>query len=300
MKLFYYKGKISNFGDDINPWLWNRLIPEVISDESDGHLLLGIGSILYDRFPQDQIKVVLGSGYGGYTGKPVIDHRWNFYFVRGPRTAAALGLDRSLAITDAAILLRTQVELLAPATKRHAVSFMPHFESASTGGWSKVCEEAGVHYIDPRGDPVAILDELRASERLVTEAMHGAIIADALRVPWIPILPSNTTHRFKWLDWCDSVEVSYAPSELGTSSTIETMHSRGLISYHPGGRLKAGIKVAAVGADYLFRKRAVRRLKQVSGLDPVLSRDSVIEARTLAAVEKLEQLKADYARTQRG
>ena len=43
--------------------------------------------------------------------------------------------------------------------------------------------------------------------------MHGAIVADALRVPWIPARLYGHFMEFKWRDWTESIEV---PLELAS------------------------------------------------------------------------------------
>ena len=45
MKLFYYRAKEGNFGDDLNGWLWEELAPGRWSDEADT-LFCGIGTII--------------------------------------------------------------------------------------------------------------------------------------------------------------------------------------------------------------------------------------------------------------
>ena len=80
------------------------------------------------RFPAARVpQIVFGAGYGGYTAVPAIDETWRFYFVRGPLTAAALGLDADLGVGDAAILVRSR--LARPVRKVHRISFMPHWET---------------------------------------------------------------------------------------------------------------------------------------------------------------------------
>ena len=71
MKLFYYKDPGGNFGDDLNAWLWPRLIPELLDDRDDT-LFVGIGSILDRRIPQEPRKIVFGTGVG-YGLLPVLD-----------------------------------------------------------------------------------------------------------------------------------------------------------------------------------------------------------------------------------
>lgn len=180
MKMFAYRGKHENFGDELNHWLWERLLPGFF-DEDEGQLFLGIGSILYDNFDPKMQKIVFGSGYGGYTNPPKVDDNWTFYFVRGKKTAEILGIDPSYAIGDSGILTRSCWDAKS-VEKRYPVSFMPHYESAMYGSWDKVCDLAGIHYIDPRWSVEKVLTEISASQKVVSEAMHGCIISDALRV----------------------------------------------------------------------------------------------------------------------
>src|SRR5215475_13530307 len=103
--LYYCKPRQGNFGDDLNPWLWSRLAPEVCQPES-GPLFLGIGTLLSQKVPKSPLKIVFGSGCGAGPS-PRIDEQWFFYAVRGPLTVEKLKLDaRQLALGDPAILIR--------------------------------------------------------------------------------------------------------------------------------------------------------------------------------------------------
>ncbi len=91
MQLHYYRDGIGNFGDDLNAWLWPRLIPDLLDDNPDT-LFLGIGTLLNNRLPSRPRKVVFGTGAGYGESLPSLDERWRIYCVRGPLTAMALGL----------------------------------------------------------------------------------------------------------------------------------------------------------------------------------------------------------------
>jgi len=294
MKLYYYKAPVPNFGDDLNAWLWPKLLPEVIADGDPNELFLGVGSILSNKVPAGPRKYVLGTGFGGYSPKPVIDETWKLYFVRGPKTAEALGLDASLAVTDAAILLRLTDGILELREKKYPVSFMPHFESAQFGAWKDVAALAGVHSIDPRGEVEPILDELRATELLVTEAMHGAIVADALRVPWIPVLPTSATHHFKWTDWSASLGIELQPQSLGASSVNEFVKLKRLEAFYPGQLVRKVTGRSGGGLDYFLKHKAARRLRDMARLKPTLSVESTCATRTAQAAEKLDELRRDF------
>jgi exopolysaccharide glucosyl ketal-pyruvate-transferase len=291
MKMYYYRGPRPNFGDALNAWLWPRLLPDFF-DNDESALFLGIGSILYDFFPPAARKVVFGAGYGGYTSVPHIDERWAFYFVRGPLTARRLGLDPSLAIGDGAILVRSCVPLRP--RKVHRASFMPHWESAMDGDWSTVSSRAGLHYIDPSGDVDRVIADILDSEMVVTEAMHGAIVADALRVPWVPVRPVQSPNRGKWFDWAAALGIELRPQPLAPSNALESAVS-----------LTAGSKprVRALRTRWqrlrplgrgVFHRRAVKTLLAASNGPLHLSTRSAIEQAHARMLEQLDRLRRDF------
>ena len=56
--------------------------------------------------------------------------------------------------------------------------------------------------------------EMSRCEVLICEAMHGAIVADALRIPWMPVSCYEDISAFKWRDWLSTVELPYAPTQI--------------------------------------------------------------------------------------
>lgn len=218
-RLYYFRGTRPNFGDELNPWLWPRLLPGLLDDTSD-ELFLGTGTILNSAVPTAPRKIVFGSGYG-YGDPPKLEPgKWRIHCLRGPRTAQALGLPDTLAVGDPAILLRRMP--WPRQTKQYPVSYMPHWESIDRGHWPLACAQADVHFIDPTAPVEQVVAELLASELLIAEAMHGAIVADALRIPWISVQPQLQMHNPKWLDWCASVDVAYRPQLLRPSAYAES------------------------------------------------------------------------------
>lgn len=302
MKLFFYRGTRPNFGDELNTLMWSQLV-EGLFDEDESSIFLGIGSIIGNRFPQHQKKIVFGAGFGGYSPAPTIDANWKFYFVRGKLTAKKLGLDESLAVGDAAILLRSCIK--QKPEKRFKVSFMPHWETTFEGNWQAACRVAGINYIDPCGDVEDVLNELLASELLLTEAMHGAIVADALRVPWIAIRPIQNSHRAKWFDWASVLDLNVQPIALAGStlveSTIQTLNGRlspvmsPLIArLNKRGRICSAVKKIA---PEFFVERAANSLLYISqNYQPSLSTDVAIERAHSQMVYQLEQLVLDIGR----
>jgi succinoglycan biosynthesis protein ExoV len=168
---------------------------------------------------------VLGSGVG-YDILPddVGGPSWKILAVRGPLTAKVLGLPADKAVTDAAALLRLLPECKPlPESERAGVVFMPHCSTLADGNWERVCALAGVTFLDPFEDSEKMVQRIRRAKLVIADAMHAAIVADALRVPWIPVALSPQSNTFKWLDWTRSLGLPYEPVYLGASSALEAI-----------------------------------------------------------------------------
>ncbi len=275
MRLFYYRSpsNVGNFGDELNPYLWSRLLPDLDRRGTPDWLFVGIGTLLNDRLPPASRTIVFGSGvgYGARVAAP--DSSWRIHFVRGPRSAAALGLPSDSALTDPAILVAT-VWRERPA-QRTRYAFMPHCGNAN--GWiERLCQDEGIAYIDPRWPVEKVLRSIAETGVLLAEAMHGAIVADALRVPWIPVRSPWGVLAFKWLDWCDSIGSPYTPQS--TVSLFEPSSERLLA----GPRAWAKTKVLG---------HQLRRIART--VTPCLSSDRTWQSLHAAVQEKLEGFKAE-------
>lgn len=303
MKLIFFRGEKPNFGDELNTWMWPKLVDDLF-DEDDSSIFLGIGSIIWNRFPKEQKKIVFGAGFGGYTPPPVVDKSWKFYFVRGKLTANTLGIDESLGVGDAAILLRSCVK--QRPEKRFKVSFMPHWQTTFEGNWEAACAHAGINYINPCNPSVdEVLDQILASELVLTEAMHGAIVSDALRVPWMPIKPIQNDHRTKWFDWASALDLDLNPITVAGSTLVESTIQmlNGRLSNVAGpvitrlnnrGRLCKAVK--EIAPDF-FIERAAKSLLSISQSNrPSLSSDLATDRAHSKMLAQFDQLIIDSGR----
>ena len=285
LQLLYWNG--GNFGDDLNIWLWRKLIPHVVDTEhpfmgkGDRTLFLGIGTILSDVLPKSQTKVIFGSG-AGYDGLPTVDASWKVYCVRGPLTAQRLGLDSKYAITDPAVLIRT-IEL-PDVPKDYKYAFMPHHSSITGTDWKRVCESLGIKYIDPTGEFDKCLHDIQASEIMIAEAMHGAIVADALRIPWIPVsFHGKWINSFKWNDWCQSLGLEYTQHTLGLGENGR------LIKRRMPALIQSTVK------NLINHPLAYMALSRVIGkATPMLSSETAINTTTSRLLEQVDILSHDF------
>ena len=164
------------------------------------------------------------------TPLPVLDASWVIHWVRGPRTARQLGLPESWAW---AIRPCCCPGRLARGGGDRSASCRIS-KASQRGAWAEAAAAAGITLIDPRGDPAAIIAAIGRCRVLLSEAMHGVIVADAMRVPWIALRPLAPVHRAKWHDWADTLDLrsSFTAGRLvaarsGCTPRRSPRHTRG-------------------------------------------------------------------------
>jgi succinoglycan biosynthesis protein ExoV len=301
MQVLHFHAEHGNFGDDLNATLWERVLSPKVWDAPDV-VLVGIGTILNDdrlnaQTVGDARVFILGSGAGyGRLCTPEILQKAEILAVRGPLTAALVGQPQSAA-TDGAALLATLPEC-QPIARTGQASFIPHISSALSGDWEKACQIAQVDYIDPRWAVEKVIAAIRKSKLVITEAMHGAILSDTLRVPWVPVVTSSKILDLKWHDWTRSLDLRYEPHILTptrTKQALVLMRNRSRAGAKSGQSTLAPTNEALI-ADFQARygdtSRALRapaKSRERPGLDRALSVfDPVVTVSTGRAIAKLK------------
>ena len=220
MKLISYKDKNGNIGDDLNTWLWPKIFgSDFFKDKKNA--FLGIGSILIadsdyiEKSEKHELKIVFGTGVRSIEQVFDFDSTWDISFLRGPFSSYIVTGSLNNFITDSAyfISLLPEYNNYKKFKKKHKVSFIPYYKSVGLVDWEKCCERLGWNLILPTGGDVeGFLNQVAESESVVAEAMHGAIIADALRVPWkrlkfnAHLFEGVIVSEFKWNDWLYSID----------------------------------------------------------------------------------------------
>ncbi len=207
MYLQYCTNENGNFGDDLNAWLWPQLISKLLA-KKDNNYLIGIGTILsnqQDAIPTKEKKIVFSSGTG-YKVDAKIDETWDIIGVRGKKTAQAYHLPNDKVLCDGAYLLRQIVDD-TPCAKNTKIGFMPHISSIPLFDWQSTCKKLRLYYISPQQSVDTVLSQMQECNRIITEAMHGAIVADALRIPWCAASYSPSFLKFKWEDWTSVLDI---------------------------------------------------------------------------------------------
>lgn len=206
MKLVWYGGSHPNFGDDLNEVMWPRLAPELFDDDSRTGFL-GIGTIIGRPVENIDHLHVFSSGVG-YDNLDKWTVPRTIWCVRGPLSAQLLKEPPDAALTDGAILAPEALGIVPGQSERRGVGLVPHWESELHGGWSEAAGLAGQELISPMAPPLTVFNAINRKALIITESLHGAIVADALGVPWLAIGTSGNVSIFKWTDWALSVGVA--------------------------------------------------------------------------------------------
>jgi succinoglycan biosynthesis protein ExoV len=80
--------------------------------------------------------------------------------------------------------------------------------------WRKAAARTGIEYLSPSTESREVIARLRRAKLVLADAMHTAILADAMRVPWIPLATSPEI----------SMKIPYAPVTLAPASLASRVH----------------------------------------------------------------------------
>lgn len=292
MKLIYHKG--NNFGDKLNPIIFNRLIGEYL-DDNENEVFVGIGSILgFPGIKNKKRKIVFSSGYA-YDTPPIIDSTWDIICVRGELTTKLLNIKKEYAVTDGALLI-TQCIDIPKVNKKYKYSFIPHVRSENNYDWRRICEEVGYNYISPQDDVHYIIDNILMSEVVIADALHGAIVADALRVPWIPVRTYKTVNEFKWNDWTSSMGLKYTPIEIPQIFNHDILKGKIKNKFYGMSILNNMIcDLYNHYQNYYLKDKLINEFCKLKSKISYLSDDGVLDLKLNMLLERLEYFKRKYS-----
>lgn len=324
MRIFYWQAPRGNFGDDMNQWFWDDLMPGWRQSDLPA-TLIGVGSLLTTNLdlPAGR-KIIVGAG-AGYGTPPKLSPAddWDVRFVRGPKTALALGLDPSFGLTDPAALVPRLPRFAGRQPKGRRPLFVPHCYSDihPDYDWGAIAGMAGIDYLSPRGNAVNVIRTISAAPLVLAKSLHAAIVADAFRVPWRPVSTDVTPLKlFKWQDWCESLDlVMPEPIHLlGPLQRLRSLLRRDRsdprlappnrdaatppASRHAGAPPEARPLPHRETFRLLVRDRvraavAARSLARAARLAPMLSHDAVLADRLDRGAEAIRSLARDYGVT---
>lgn len=243
-----YGSPAGNLGDALVPVLLaklgygiaapgNKAVPVVNS----GRCLTVIGSLLEPQHLSHIAGVyqstslpdpidVWGCGWKGVVLPPEELRRLRIYAVRGPHTAAALGLPANTPLGDPALLLPYLALGVPPTHGRtlvvphwHRRNLMPAPQRCRLAGcdelvstyviqrhavWQRSSLRTGLGLVKrwlllgiPPATPLAAVKRIAGAAFVLTGSLHGAILAQAYGVPWAAYDDGYVDAPAKWLDW---------------------------------------------------------------------------------------------------
>lgn len=217
MQVYYHRTASGNVGDDMNAVLWRKLLP-ALDAVNAASWLIGAGTILDGRLNRlPGTKLVVGSGYRPGTLRGALPVDLRFAAVRGPLTAAHCGLSPDVAICDPGFLVRTLWPQRAAPPAHERIGFVPHIYSEQLSQIAAAAAASGFTVISPTLEIEAFLQQLAGCSRIYTESLHGAIFADALRIPWARVRVCSSYYEgsavadFKWRDAFAVLDLDVAP-----------------------------------------------------------------------------------------
>jgi succinoglycan biosynthesis protein ExoV len=321
MQLVYYRGRTPNFGDDLNAFIWKGLLPDLFDDHSDIGFV-GIGTIIGMPCADFRRLYVFSSGMGndpvdGWRGRDV-----RYRCLRGPLSARLLRLGRDVEITDGAILTPLVAGFPSAKGGETGTLVIPHWQTLDHCGWQEATEQAGFELVDPRAGPGEVAARIAAARLVLTESLHGAILADTYGVPWHAFATSKSFAITKWVDWAMSVECSFEvtmvpPPDAGPilafgrpyapyGRTVGVDAEQALQEFHrrftpPPRTLRSGLKRVAkqlVGRMHgplsgFGPARTATALQRLAQAEPKLSNRAVRERLQGRMLERLTVLSAE-------
>ena len=290
-----------NLGDELNAFIWPSLFKNAYSCNNDGIAFLGIGSILspdptYNWWMKESTKIIFGTGVRPFSQNLCLDDTMHIYFVRGPLSCNYLGLDKSKSITDSAYCLQFTPhfkDIVKVKRTKNVIGLIPHFQSLKYVNWDEICYKLGYVFISPICDGnniIPILKTIASCDYIISEAMHGAILADIMRIPWARFVfstyrnESSQVSEFKWMDWMFSLNLKY-PGFLPIPMT---------------NKINNGIAKISRGKIYLNSvfKHSITKIiiKKMVEWEPsyTLSKDYILNKVNSKLCEQIEKFRKDY------
>ena len=199
-----YYNRIRNNGDALNPYIveWASGSSARFATHDEQHLL-AIGSIL---FMSNAKSLIWGSGLLNKSSFVPNLKKEQFFAVRGVKTRDFLiekGIDISgLPLGDPGIFASKLIpESKRPPTYRAAI--IPHHDSIHHEFYKAAARDPNVVVPDILSDGLKVIEQIRDSEVVISESLHGLIFAESFGKPcvWISRRIGDANWDFKFQDW---------------------------------------------------------------------------------------------------
>jgi len=212
VKGYWWRG-VSNFGDALAPFLLERFANAKVEWTPAAEAeVVSVGSVL-EHIPSDYSGYILGSGKIRESSTINLPDA-TILALRGPLSAK--GIKGDYALGDPGLLAD---ELVGPQDKQWDLGIVPHWKDKELA--PRFLElfkksKAKLRVIDPQEDPITVIRQIGACERIVTSSLHGMIVADAFGLPRRVELAKALDNRteggdFKFRDYSASIHTPFEP-----------------------------------------------------------------------------------------
>jgi len=216
----YYFDGVSNFGDQIGPFIASAKTGRSVYNVrhlpwTPKRAYCTAGSLLHS-LSKDNCSV-WGSGFicAPPAGKPKA-RPYEVRALRGPisaRIAEDLGWGSCSNLGDPGLILPDFLPA-GPVAKRRKIAVIPHYAFAQRRDLGEIAD----YLVFPWQKLEHVVQEIASSELVVSSSLHGIILAEAYRVPWVwwrePHDP-RAGGEMKFLDFFGSIDVANPPSIAG-------------------------------------------------------------------------------------
>lgn len=195
-----------NFGDDLNPFLWQAILAKPIRlvRRNEPHVL-GMGSILELA---TESSLVAGAGF---LRQPHSGTRVNASVLSVRGSLSADFLEAPALLGDPAVL----TSLLFPRSSKPSpkVGLVPHVTEINKYLAKPI---PGVEIIDVRLHPLEVVARIANCSRILSRSLHGLIVADSFQVPNLWLAPNSDMlgGEFKFLDYYSTTNSRPVPQSI--------------------------------------------------------------------------------------
>lgn len=224
---------LTNFGDELTPLVLEYATGRrAVWTPANQAGIIAVGSIVeYFAKRSNNHAVVWGAGLREAPSEAlrsrIMTNLGNFAAVRGPHTAAALGLPAETALGDPGTLVSELGNF--NNRPRRGTTFLPHFRTWGSDQGRRELELArsmGIRIAPPSMKPRDMIEAISRSDFVLSSSLHGIVLAHTLGIPVQSVgLPGGalTEPVFKYEDYYSSVGLTFDRLDVAACLNRESL-----------------------------------------------------------------------------
>lgn len=234
-KLFWFRN--NNWGDDLNKYMFEYITAMKVVNLPISNLFFQIdksysliGSIL--SFYSIDNKIIYGTGLMN-PNDTIVGNPKEIISVRGPRTRQVLlnkGYFCPENYGDPALLLPIFYQPNVSLDQRGAIILNMGTNLVNNNMISKLIDEMNLKIIDMTKYQTwtDVIDEIVASKFVISESLHGLIVAETYGIPniWVEFIDHPDYWDFKFLDFFESIGKYEKILKLQNSISIDEIKTK--------------------------------------------------------------------------